>query len=137
MQHGVIVGTGFFVLVTIAALSSAISLIEPGIAWLERIGVKRVLAAAALALMCWSGGFASIYYQNVFDSLDFLTSNIMLPLGGLAIAIFVGWKYGYTRTRKMMPNMNSALFNLLFIVLRFIAPLGVAFILINGIVEKF
>lgn len=137
MQHGAIVGTGFFVLVTIAALSSGISLIEPGIAWLERNGVKRVIASSALVLVCWLGGVACIYSGDVFDALDFVTSNIMLPLGGLAIAIFVGWKYGYTRTRKEMPNMNSGLFNLLFIVLRFVAPIGVTIVFINGIIEFF
>jgi len=137
MQHGAIVGGCFFVLISIAALSSAISLIEPGIAWLEKVGIKRLFAALALTLLCWLGGIASIYSGDVFDNLDFITSNIMLPLGGLFIAVFVGWKFGYTRTRKAMPNMPSLIFNLLFIVLRFIAPAGVAVVFINGILEKF
>lgn len=136
MKQGVLVGTSFFVLVTIAALSSAISLVEPGIAWLERVGIKRIIASSGLILLCWLGGVASIYSGSVFDTLDFVTSNIMLPLGGLAIAIFVGWRWGYTRTRKEMPNMNSGLFNILFVVLRFIAPAGVALVFINGIAEK-
>ena len=137
MNYGAIVGSGFFLLVTIAALSSAISLIEPCVAWLVRIGIKRIAAASALIVICWLGGMASIYSADVFDTLDFVTSNIMLPLGGLSIAVFVGWRYGYTRTRKEMQAMSSGLFNILFVILRFIAPAGVALVFINGIAERF
>ena len=133
MWQGNWVGTAFFVLVAIAALSSAISLIEPGIAWLEKLGVKRVVATAGLALLCWAGGVASTYSGAVFDSLDYLTSNIMLPLGGLLIAIFVGWVYGYTKTRKAMPQVPTLVFNLLFVTIRFIAPIGVAIVFVNGL----
>lgn len=134
MWQGNWVGTAFFVLVAIAALSSAISLIEPGIAWLEKLGVKRTVATVGLVLLCWSGGAASAYSGLVFDTLDYVTSNIMLPLGGLLIAIFVGWVYGYTKTKKAMPKMPTPLFNLLFITIRFIAPIGVGIVFINGLI---
>ena len=133
MWQGNWVGTAFFILVAIAALSSAISLIEPGIAWLEKLGVKRVFATIGLVLLCWLGGAASTYSGEVFDTLDYITSNIMLPLGGLLIAIFVGWIYGYTKTRKTMPGMPTLPFNLMFITIRFIAPIGVAIVFINGL----
>ena len=133
MWQGNWVGTAFFVLVAIAALSSAISLIEPGIAWLEKLGIKRVFATIGLVFLCWLGGAASTYSGDVFDTLDYITSNIMLPLGGLLIAIFVGWIYGYTKTRKTMPQMSTLAFNLLFITIRFIAPTGVAIVFINGL----
>ena len=136
MQYGHLVGTAFFVLVAIAALSSMISLIEPAIAWLVKLGVKRVIAAISLSLLCWAGGAASAYSGNVFDTLDFVTSNIMLPLGGLLIAIFVGWRYGYTRTRKENSGMHSLVFNCLFITIRFIAPIGVAIVFFNGVQDK-
>ena len=125
MWGGAFFGTGFFVLVSIAALSSSISLIEPGIAWLEKLGITRIAATVGLALLCWIGGVASIFSSEVFDMLDFITANIMLPLGGLLIAIFVGWKLGYTRVRKEVTGVNNGLFNVWFVVLRFITPIGV------------
>ena len=125
MWGGAFFGTGFFVLVSIAALSSSISLIEPGIAWLEKLGITRIAATVGLALLCWIGGVASIFSSEVFDMLDFITANIMLPLGGLLIAIFVGWKLGYTRVRKEVIGVNNGLFNVWFVVLRFITPIGV------------
>ena len=133
MWGGAFFGTGFFVLVAIAALSSSISLIEPGIAWLERVGVSRILSAIVLTLLCWGGGLASIYSETVFSTLDFLTANIMLPLGGLLISVFVGWKLGYNRVRKQVSELPTLLFNVWFIILRFVAPAGVLIIFYQSI----
>lgn len=133
MWNGSMFGAGFFLLVSIAALSSSISLIEPGIAWLEKLGISRSIATAGLALICWLGGVASIYYPIVFDKLDFITANIMLPLGGLLIAVFVGWKMGYTRVRKEINDIGSGLFNIWFVILRFIAPLGVIVVFLKSL----
>jgi len=133
MWGGAFFGTGFFVLVSIAALSSSISLIEPGIAWLEKLGITRIAATVGLALLCWIGGVASIFSSEVFDTLDFITANIMLPLGGLLIAIFVGWKLGYTRVRKEVTGVNNGLFNVWFVVLRFITPIGVIVVFYESI----
>ncbi|NNM12254.1 MAG: sodium-dependent transporter, partial [Pseudomonadales bacterium] len=133
MWNGAIFGSAFFFLVAIAALSSSISLIEPGVAWLERLGIKRKLATIALGLLCWVGGAACIYSGKVFDSLDYITANIMLPLGGLFIALFVGWSMGYTRVRKQVNDIPELLFNLWFIVLRFIAPVGVIIVFLNSL----
>ncbi len=133
MWGGAFFGTGFFVLVSIAALSSSISLIEPGIAWLEKLGITRIAATVGLALLCWLGGVASIYSDEVFNTLDFLTANIMLPLGGLLIAIFVGWKLGYTRVRKEITGISNGVFNVWFVVLRFITPIGVIVVFYESI----
>ncbi len=133
MWNGVIFGTGFFILVSIAALSSAISLIEPGVAWLEQLGIKRIVATLGLAVLVWVGGFASIYEGSVFDTLDYVTANIMLPLGGLLIAVFVGWRMGYTRVRKEISDVSTGLFNIWFVVLRFLAPLGVVVVFLSSL----
>ena len=133
MWGGAFFGAGFFLLISIAALSSSISLIEPGISWLEKLGIKRLAATIGLTLLCWIGGAASIYSAEVFDTLDHLTSNIMLPLGGLLIAIFVGWRLGYTRVRKEVSGGSNMIFNLWFIVLRFVAPIGVMLVFYESI----
>jgi NSS family neurotransmitter:Na+ symporter len=135
MPGGVIFGTLFFVLVCIAAWSSAISLIEPGVAWLERMGIKRWLGTGLFGLICWGGGVACIYSNNwngdkpegiyVFESLDYIASNIMLPLGGLLIAIFAGWIIKRNTARKQLMGLSELMFNLWYVTLRFLAPAGV------------
>lgn len=133
MWGGAFFGSGFFLLVSIAALSSSISLIEPGISWLEKVGITRRFATIVLALVCWAGGAASIYSSEVFGFLDNLTANIMLPLGGLLIALFVGWKLGYTRVRKEINTGSNLMFNVWFIVLRFVAPVGVVVVFYESV----
>ncbi|MDH5766471.1 MAG: sodium-dependent transporter, partial [Gammaproteobacteria bacterium] len=117
MEGGTLIGTLFFVLLFLAALSSAISLIEPTVAWLiESKGVRRINATVWTGTIIWFVGFATIFsmagmtlediltsvladvefeaeifQKNPFQLIDFLTASIMLPLGGLFIALFAGW----------------------------------------------
>jgi NSS family neurotransmitter:Na+ symporter len=110
MPFGTLAAFGFFVLLFVAALASSISMLELVVALLmRRFGVPRVSASAIAASTCylvgittvlsfnlWAnwyplGGVAGLESATVFDLLDFLTSNILLPIGGLAIALFAGW----------------------------------------------
>jgi NSS family neurotransmitter:Na+ symporter len=138
MPGGMIVATVFFVLVGIAALSSSISLIEPGVAWLERQGIWRVWSALALSLIGWAGGVAAIFLPGVFDGLDYATANIMLPLGGLLIAIFVGWIMRRNTVRKQLKDTSELMFNIWYVVTRFIAPAGVIAIFMHqlGLLQR-
>ena len=138
MPGGVIFSTIFFLLVSIAALSSSISLIEPGVAWLERQGVRRIWSSLIFSLIGWAGGVACIYVPGVFDGLDYATANIMLPLGGLLIAIFVGWIMRRNTVRKQLRDTSELMFNIWYVVTRFIAPAGVIAILLYqlGLLQK-
>jgi NSS family neurotransmitter:Na+ symporter len=138
MPGGLIFSTLFFVLVVIAALSSSISLIEPGVAWLERQGVWRVWSTLFFALVGWAGGVACIYLPGVFDTLDYATANIMLPLGGLLIAIFVGWIMRRNTVRKQLKDTSELMFNLWYVITRFVAPAGIIAIFLHemGLLEK-
>ncbi|MCK4587213.1 MAG: sodium-dependent transporter, partial [Gammaproteobacteria bacterium] len=103
MEGGTFFGTLFFILLVFAAWSSAISLIEPAVAWLvENKGWSRMKASVVCGVATWLAGLGTVFSFNiwaeatlwgktVFDLLDYLTSNIMLPLGGLFIAVFAGW----------------------------------------------
>ena len=71
--------------------------------------------------------------KTFFDSLDFLTSNIMLPLGGLCIAIFVGWFMSSDMVKKEVNTKNEALFTVWRFVLRFVSPVAILLIFINGL----
>ncbi len=108
MPGGTFFGTLFFLLLTFAAWTSAISLIEPVVAWLvENRQIPRVWAASLVGLLTWLLGIVTVMSfsswafeftfinetksNGLFDIFDILTANIMLPLGGLAMAIFAGW----------------------------------------------
>jgi len=144
MPGGTLFGTLFFILVAFAALSSAISLGEPVVAWaVEKAGVSRAHAATWIGIITWILGIGTVLSFNLwaeykvfgktfFDVLDFLTANIMLPLGGLLIALFVGWSMRESDFRKES-DLPPAMFKLLRYVLMFIAPAGVLYIFANGL----
>jgi len=133
MPAGALFGTLFFALVTIAALSSAISLLEPAVAWLEKKGVKRLWGTIALSLVCWLGGVGSIHSAELFDFFDKVTARFTLPMGGLLIAIFVGWKIRRNPVRKDLSEMGEGLFNTWYVVLRFISPAGIILVFLHSL----
>ncbi|BBP45841.1 transporter [Thiosulfatimonas sediminis] len=140
MWGGWLFGTLFFALVIIAALSSAISLIEPALSWLEqRWQIRRAPAAWALGGLIWLIGIASVLSfnhwksfsllgdRNIFDTLDFITTNIMLPLGGLMMSLFVAWVMD-KETRRSQLNLNSTFERALVFDLKWIAPVAIALV---------
>lgn len=131
MPAGQLIGTLFFLLIAIAALSSSISLIEPGIAWLEKRGIKRIWGTTGLASISWLGGVLSIRSNEVFNFLDDATAKFMLPLGGLLIAIFVGWFMNQSKIIAELKIQSPALYNSWLWTLRVISPLGVIAVFAN------
>lgn len=144
MPLGSLFGALFFVLLAFAALSSSISLIEPAVAWLmEDFGLTRPLACLVSGFGCWLIGLGTVFSFNrwshltlfdktFFDLLDFLTSNLMLPISGMLLVVFAGW--------VMQPEVNRAelstspcLFRLWWLLSRYVAPATVGLILLNGI----
>jgi NSS family neurotransmitter:Na+ symporter len=146
MPAGTIFGTLFFVLITFAAWSSSISLAEPIVAWaVESKGMSRASAATWVGVSAWLLGLGTVFSFNlwddvtffgktIFDCLDFLTTNILLPLGGLFIAVFVGWVMRKSDVANEVKMSNPVLFKAWQIVLKFIAPIAVAVVLINGLI---
>ena len=146
MPGGQLFGTLFFVLLMFAAWSSSISLVEPAVAWLvENRGWSRVKSAAYTGLACWTLGLGTVFSFNiwsgeeyqffgktVFDLLDYLTANIMLPLGGLAMAVFVGW-FASRDMSKFELQLGEGAFSLWWVLTRFVAPLAVMIIFLHAI----
>jgi NSS family neurotransmitter:Na+ symporter len=130
----------FFVLVGVAAWTSAISLLEPTVAFLvERFKMKRTNAAITLGVAVWALGIAclgsfsfmsdvTLFGKNTFDFLDYITANIMLPLGGILIALFAGWvvKDKFAKEELELSGTLYALWN---ISMKFTAPIAVAVVL--------
>lgn len=148
MTGGYIFCLIFFVLLAIAALTSTISLLEVPVAFLsEEFHLKRHTATVlACALTMLLGLFASLSLQQnsllvvggmkVFDGLDLITSKVLLPLGGMLIVIFVGWKLGKTKFFEEITNegtIKARLKKLIFFIIRYVAPLAIAVIFISGL----
>ena len=142
IDGGLVFGTIFFVLVTFAAITSSISLVEPAVAWLvEHRKVSRRAAAATVGGLAWLLGLGSALSFNVlsdfrlpggldfFSTMDYLSSYIMLPLGGMLIAVFAGWI-----VKREIPQVELGLspggYAVWQFLVRFVAPLGVAVVFV-------
>ena len=138
----------FFVLLAVAALTSTISLLEVIVAYLvEEVHLTRRLATVVSAVACLAiGVFASLSLKEgsvfsisgkpFFDCLDFVSSNILLPLGALFIVIFVGWIFGKSKFFEEITNegqLKLSVKGVIFFIIRFIAPLAIAVIFISGL----
>ena len=71
--------------------------------------------------------------MNFFDLCEFLSTNIMLPLGGLLIAVFAGWRMSRSTTRDELQLPDGALYATWRFLVRFIAPAGVLVIFLNAL----
>ncbi|WP_126454560.1 sodium-dependent transporter [Sulfuriflexus mobilis] len=144
MPGGTLFGTTFFLLLVFAAWTSAISLLEPVVAWLvENHGMTRVMASAWSGLTAWLLGVASLlslniwsaytlFGRNIFGLLEDLTTNIMLPLGGVLIAVFVGWKMRRKSSKHEMDiEGDHIVYNLWIFLIRYVSPLAVAIVLLK------
>ena len=74
--------------------------------------------------------------KTVFDGLDFLSSNILLPLGGLLIVIFVGWYLGKKKFYDEITNegqLKMRIKPVILFIIKFVAPLAIAVIFVSGL----
>jgi len=148
MAGGYVFCVIFFVLLAVAALTSTISLLEVIVAYLvEEVHLTRRVATVVSATACFVIGiFASLSLKegspftiggrSFFDSLDFVSSNILLPLGALFIVIFVGWVFGKSKFFDEITNegkLKLSLKGVIFFIIKFLAPLAIALIFITGL----
>ncbi|OLO12268.1 sodium-dependent transporter [Chromohalobacter japonicus] len=151
MAGGWLFGLLFFVLLVFAAWTSAISLLEPLVEWIEeRSPLSRVGSTIVAGLATWALGLATVLSFNIwgdfaplgmfdkfagmtiFDLLDYVTSKLLLPLTGLATVMFVGWFMGRDELRSQL-NMSDGAFTLWRVAVRFIAPIGVVIVFVSSL----
>ncbi|MEM7466474.1 MAG: sodium-dependent transporter [Pseudomonadota bacterium] len=144
MPGGQLFGSLFFMLLTVAAWTSAISLLEPVTAWLvESQKWNRIKAAFVAGFGAWLVGMGSVLSfnlwqdlkvsgKNFFDWSEFLSTTIMLPLGGLCIALFAGWAMSKSSTAEELES-SAIVIGAWRILVRYVAPLGVVAIFLNAI----
>ncbi|MCM5560091.1 sodium-dependent transporter [Pleomorphomonas sp. JP5] len=149
MPGGIVFMTLFFVLTAIASVGAILSLLEVVVAILsERFGLPRKVAAISTIAMIAVLGVPAALSQgamsdfklfglNAFDLFDFLSSNILLPVGGILICLFVGWVYGLAAPEKRLAEAGTpvqrVVIRSVFFLVRFVAPVAITIVLLNGL----
>ena len=145
MPGGVLIGTAFFAMLIFAALTSSISMLESMTARIYEIrGISRTAAAGTigagtflvglitvLSFSTWEntyplGQFVIFAGKTPFDLIDYLVSNVLMPLGGMLYALFAGWWLSRDTCLDEIGLDDGAIFRLWLLLVRVVAPLGVA-----------
>lgn len=149
MAGGYVFAIIFFVLLSIAALTSTISMLEAPVTMaIQELKMTRTTATClATAVLMVTGiictlSFGSLSHVkilnlNIFGLLDYLTATYMLPLGALGIVIFFGWFFPKAESKDELMNqgkLRTRYFNIFYFTIRYIAPLALVAVLIAGII---
>ena len=142
---GMLFGSLFFILLGFAAITSAISLLEPSVAWMiETQNIKRSTSAIIIGSVIWLLGFLTILSFNdlsdftfwkgtIFDNFDYLASNILLPISGLLFTIFASWFVTRSSSRSELSDVSPTAYAIWKFLARVVAPIGVIIIFLNAI----
>jgi NSS family neurotransmitter:Na+ symporter len=138
----------FFVLTAVAAMGAMLSLLEVPVAFLnERVGLSRrvatLLTVLVLAVVGSTAALSNsvladvkVFGKTFFDFFDFASSNVLLPLGGLFICLFTAWVFGRSSIQEALSNhgmlSNQAVVRAIIILVRYVAPILVLLVLLNG-----
>lgn len=145
---GRIFGIIFFSMVTLAALTSSISLLEVVVSYLidnrnwdrkravviTSIILFAICIASSLSMGIWSK--YTVKGMNIFSLLDWIANNVLLPLGGIFITLFVGWFWDRDKVKTEVTNNGTvkfSLFNVWIFLCRFVIPIIIALVLLRGI----
>ncbi|MFA7084835.1 MAG: sodium-dependent transporter [Arcobacteraceae bacterium] len=151
-QIGTILAILFFVALAFAAITSAVSILEPTVMYLvQRRNVQRKRATYGTSILFYILGVVALLSntnefsksltfgsRNLFDWFDFISAGILLPLGGIVVALFVGFVLDKKISREaLVPHIGERLYAIWLFIMRFIAPLAIFLVMLNemGIVE--
>jgi NSS family neurotransmitter:Na+ symporter len=144
MPAGWLFGMVFFILVFFAAITSAIALIEPAVAFLsENLRLHRKTASLYCGLACWLIGLGTAFSFNIwadirwfdktlFELVDFLTANLMLPLGGLMVALFAGWIMKREISEAELEMGRGWAYPIWRVLVGYVAPAGIVLIFLDA-----
>jgi neurotransmitter:Na+ symporter, NSS family len=147
---GTVLASLFFVLLIFAAWTSSISLLEPGTAWLTEQGwMRRPWASVLLGGAIWLLGIAAVLSFNewrevklfgltIFDFLDYLTTNFMLPLGGVLLALFAAWVMKPVHSREEIA-LGEPWYRTWRFALAYVTPVAIVlvFLSLTGLLPRF
>ena len=153
MPLGGVAAILFFLALLLAAITSSISLMEVVVAFIiEELHRSRVMAVVMTVLICGVVGvFCSLSFGplegfklfglSVFDFFDYLTSNILLPVGGLLLAVVAGWRLKRANYLDELTNGGSLklprwLCLTIYYLVKFVAPIAISVIFLNCVFSK-
>lgn len=141
----------FFVALAFAGLTSSVSLLEPMVQLvIDKWRISRLKASISMGLFFYLVGILVIYSgsadygamltwggKNLFDWIDFITASVMLPLGGLVMAILVGYVIEQNRVASVLRHQLGPVYSLWHFSLRYIAPVALVIVMLNliGVLE--
>ena len=148
MPGGTIFSAMFFLLLGVAALTSTISVLEVIVAFfVEELKMKRgaatwlaTVSVSVLGVFCVLSTSTmadfKILGKTVFELMEYTTANVLLPIGGLLIVIFVAWFFGRDKAKEELSNngtLKARYIPLFLFIIKFVAPLAIAFVFLQGI----
>lgn len=148
MQGGRYIGAAFFTLLSIAALTSMVSLLEVPVACaMQGLGLSRLRATLAIGIVLlllgvpaslgfgpWAG-ITPLGERSILDSMDFLSADLLLPVNGLLLALFLGWVWPRADSLRASQIHSPGFGRFWRFSLRYLAPVLVAVVLIAGLVR--
>ena len=151
MPAGGVIAILFFVALLVAALTSSVSILEVGVAWLvEEKHMSRKKASLVIFVGTWILGVICslsfgplshirIFGDIIFDFLDKFSSNVLMTVGALVIVLFVGWKMKKEDVRSEFPNggtlrTEGRLFGIMYFIIRYAAPAAILVIMISNLI---
>lgn len=148
MSGGTVFAVAFFILLSIAALTSTISLLEVPVLWANESFSwgRRKASLIFSALVFVLGIFCSLSFgclsnfticgKTVFDLFDFITANLLMPIGAIFFTLLIGWHLPKADVYDELSNSGAIkpkLFNIFYFIIRYIAPLALLVVLISGL----
>ena len=144
MQAGTFLATIFFVLLAFAALTSALGLMEPAVAWMvESTKYSRKKSSAIIAGLIWLFGLGTALSDNVlsefkffqgtiYENVDFITSNIMLPVSAVLITVFAAWIMSKNSTSEELDG-HGLVYKMWQLLARYFSPIAILIIFLQAI----
>ncbi len=135
----------FFIALAFAGLTSSVSLVEPMVQYfIDRFNWSRLRASVSMGLFFYLFGIVAILSnidgyeelltwgdKNFFDWVDYITAAIMLPFGGLIMAIFVGFVIEKQRVEAVLKPQLGFAFEAWYFSLRYITPVAMFIVMLN------
>ena len=152
MPGGAVFGVVFFILLAFAAVTSIIAIIEPIVAFAEdRWGMRRGVGCVVFGFLAWAIGLATVLSfnewsevfplgalgtfadMNIFALIDYFTANLLMPLGGILMALFVGWAVKPAVIAEDLTFGGPVLFTIWLWMIRIVAPLAIVGVLYTSL----
>jgi NSS family neurotransmitter:Na+ symporter len=147
MPFGSFIGIAFFIMLVLAAWSSSVGLVVPPADHLQvRYGMSRARSSWLVCAAAWLIGilcalsfssladFKPVAGKTIYEFLDYLTSSVLMPVTGLLVAVFAGWIVSGRAAAEELQLGNLVMFRVWRFLVRFIVPLTIVMILVNGLV---